>query len=533
MQEKKKQKPMKTGDRSQDPGALTPKTTVPIDTSRDSVERHGFGHGHDDRSITVHLARSAVTRTNDLALWAAIRKSTDAISFTRYDDFMTQVFAAFGRNNNAALPGPVQDEIKSVASRRGLPFSGTDPYLLLKSATEVFLAANGAVDTSDADAYFSQAEADAATRTLDGECVTIGDLEFLWDEYRVPSGEGTLIPYLDVIRRRIDGCALQRMGPAAGFEAVSNDAFTIPSFDRVLSDKLFRPYMFELIWSYWQEEGMLVQTMNAIARRFQNIRANGGRDPLANMEISGLFPLSNLLWGYIQDEQHRLSIVRRSFEYDHHYGISLQGKAVPPLNSADSRSKFIEAFHHLLHLSSLFFRQDDDTTVRADGFPLLNALREVHIILSQGAHNQFGDLPSTARQEMLQQQWILARPEFNQFLPTRLSIGYPENWMDRVDAMKSLQGWNDTSVIHFNNLAVFGERILLAIRYGAWAAVNQQPSSAANWARDWRAEIQGYVHAYRAVTGVDLSSTGDSQRIDSTAPSIHLANRYRIPGARI
>ena len=50
---------------------------------------------------------------------------------------------------------------------------------------------------------------------------------------------------------------------------------------------------------------------------------------------------------------------------------------------------------------------------------MLNALKEVHLILSQGAHNQFGDLPSTARIEMLMQQWLLARPEFREFLPTR------------------------------------------------------------------------------------------------------------------
>ena len=40
-----------------------------------------------------------------------------------------------------------------------------------------------------------------------------------------------------------------------------------------------------------------------------------------------------------------------------------------------------------------------------------NALKDVHLLLSEGAHNQFGDLPSTARQEMLLQQWILARPD--------------------------------------------------------------------------------------------------------------------------
>ncbi len=99
--------------------------------------------------------------------------------------------------------------------------------------------------------------------------------------------------------------------------------------------------------------------------------------------------------------------------------------------------------------------------MKADAFPVLNALKEIHLILSQGAHNQFGDLPSTARIEMLMQQWMLARPEFREFLPTRVMVAYPEPWMDRVDAMKKLQGWTDTSVMHFRNLAIFGEQLLL------------------------------------------------------------------------
>ena len=128
---------------------------------------------------------------------------------------------------------------------------------------------------------------------------------------------------------------------------------------------------------------MLVQTLNAISRRFQNIRGPGDRDPLANLEIDPLRPLNNLLWGYIQDEQHRLSVVRRVYEYDHHYGLTLYGKAVPQLRPADSRSKFLEAFHNLLYLCTIFFKEDDDTTVIADGFPILNALKEVHLLLSR------------------------------------------------------------------------------------------------------------------------------------------------------
>jgi hypothetical protein len=272
---------------------------------------------------------------------------------------------------------------------------------------------------------------------------------------------------------------------------------------------------------------MLVQTMNSILRRFQNVQAPGERDPLANLEIDPLRPLNNLLWGYAQDEQHRLSIVRRNHEYEHHYGLRLHGKAVRETRPADARSKFLEAFHNLLRMAAVFFKQDDDTTVKADAFPVLNALKELHLILSQGAHNQFGDLPSAARIEMLMQQWLLARPEFREFLPTRIMVAYPEPWMDRVDAMKKLQGWTDTSVLHFRNLALFGEQLLLGIRWGNWSDV-QDPVQAFNWLRFFRPQVQGYSHAYRAVTGVDLSAETTASAVDATLPSVLLQRRLAM-----
>ena len=129
----------------------------------------------------------------------------------------------------------------------------------------------------------------------------------------------------------------------------------------------------------------------------------------------------------------------------------------------------------------------------------------MHIILAEGAHNQFGDLPWTSRLEMLMEQWILARPEFDEFLPSRKSVVYPERWMHRIEAMKRLHGWEQPSVRHFNNLARYGEVLLLSIRYGNWAVVDDV-DSARNWARFWRQEIQWYIHSYHAVTGVDLAS---------------------------
>ena len=146
--------------------------------------------------------------------------------------------------------------------------------------------------------------------------------------------------------------------------------------DNVLTAKANSPCLIELIWSYWHEEGMLVQTVATISRRFQNLRGPGDRDPLAHLEIDPLRPLNNILWGYLQDEQNRLSVRRRAYEYDHHYGLTLYGKVVPRLRPADSRSKFLEGFHNLLNLASVFFKEDNNTTVIANGFPLLNALKE-------------------------------------------------------------------------------------------------------------------------------------------------------------
>jgi len=299
--------------------------------------------------------------------------------------------------------------------------------------------------------------------------------------------------------------------------------------DRVLTCKVNQPCLIELIWSYWHEEGMLVQTMNAITRRFQNVHAPGGRDPLAHLEIDPVRPPSNVIWSWVGHELKHLPVRRRGYEYEHEYGLRLYGRVVGGVRPADTRSKFLEAFHNLLNLSSVFFKEDNDTTVIADGYPLLNALKEVHLLLAQGAHNQFRDLPWVARREMMMQQWILARPEIREFLQSRIMVPYKEAWMPQVDTMKTLQGWTDVTVTHFRDLAVYGEEILLSVRYGDWIGVNDE-DSAKNWARYWRPEIQAYLHAYRAATGIDLTSP---DTVDATVPAVHLQQRLAIQqGAR-
>jgi hypothetical protein len=484
-------------------------------TERFEILPRPFAAGDD---VAVTMRRAAVVPTADQALWAIIRHSTNALSFENYNRFMDRVLCGDDTSDEAGL------RIRAGLDRHGgliryksLPFPDVEGYRLLKVATEVFMMVHCGADLADLDPDFDlTAESRRFSRTLDA-----GEIRRQWLDYlrgeRVQEGPGELIetlPYLGIIRMKL------RDVPVVTTREVRDEDEAAAVCYGILAEKLSRPCFLELIWSYWHEEGMLVQTLNAIAWRFQNRRnPSTPNDPLAALELDPLRPLNNILWGYIQDAQHRLSVVRRAYEYDHHYGLPLAGKAIPAVRGADSRSRFVDAFHNLLHLCSIFYKEDDDTTVIADGFPVLNALKEVHLLLTQGAHNQYGDLPWTARQEMLMQQWLISRPEMREFLPGRIMVAYPEPWMDRVEAMKTLQCWTDISIMHFHTLGAFGEQLLLGIRFGAWTKVSE-PDHAANWARYWRAEVQGYVHSYRAATGADLTA-----RMDATIPAALLGRR--------
>ena len=194
----------------------------------------------------------------------------------------------------------------------------------------------------------------------------------------------TVLPYLAVIRERLADIPLK---PATE---------TPLNCYGILKSHLAGPLAMELIWSYWLEEGMLVQTLLRHPRKVREPALRGaGRDPLARFDLDPLRPLSNLLWGWMQDEYRRLTVRRRALEYDHEYGLKLHGPGGPDrgprrLGAASSW----RSFHNLLFLAHVFYKEDDDTTVIADGFPVLNALRETHLLLAEGAHNQFGDLPS-------------------------------------------------------------------------------------------------------------------------------------------
>lgn len=444
-------------------------------------------------SASVSLKPSAAEDRPVAVLWKLLQRRARGNAFTEYKGFIDEVLCTPGINRlDGKLPGSAPSPV------------GVDGYQLLRAATEAYLLART-----------------PTLRALTGPKDEQGrDREDLGANLTKYLGNSEVLPFI------------RRITSALGDPEEEENHFFCQ--DRI-TEAVLEPQFLELIWSYWIEEGMVVQAINALSLRFQNKRGPGDRDPLANLEIHYLRPLANLLWGYVQDEDHRLTVARRAYEYEHEYGLTLVGKAVPQLRPADRRSKFLEAFHSLLHEAAVFYEKASNLTVRADGFPLLNALREVHLILAEGAHNQFRDLPWTARVEMLIQQWILSRPEVRDFLGGRQAVPYAEDWMSPVDAMRKLMGWGDTSVTHFRDLAVNGEQIVLSIRFGDWSDVNDE-EEARGWVEAWRPEIQRYIHAYQAVTGVDLiAMSADRQiarQINAVPPSVLLQKRLAQEKAR-
>lgn len=446
---------------------------------------------------TVALVAADPPASEDAILWTFINEITNRLRFDEFHEFVRP----------------------RLTGTNGPEWYGTDAYRRLRRLADEFVetAADplGAIEadkpTVRNELSLATVEAGIARSYVSSER---GDLARPFLRVDTPTGTAS----------KTGGArqGKQRGKQAAAVREAVESALTLGQFP------LPNVPFVELIWNYWHEEAALVQSMNHILARFQNRRVGPGHSALARFDLNPLLPLRNLLWGFAEDERRRLTVRRRAAEYEYQYGLQLLGRAVPPASLiVESRTQFLEAFHGLLNAGFAFYKERDDKTVDADAFPLLSSLREVHLVLARGAHNQFADLPVTARAEMLTMQWILAQPEMREFLGGPTMVPYEEPWMDRVDTMKTLLGWSDASVTHFFELAVHGEQILLSVRHGRWNESSRTREDAANWALTWRNEIQRYLHAYRTVTGIDLA-TG----LDATMPSLLLARRMRRQARR-
>ena len=225
-------------------------------------------------NVGVALSRTATASTPDLSFWQGILNSTEQMSFNNYLRFMNLLFC--GEEDLGDVPAFEQQRFaqkralrNQLRTRRLLPFTDSDAYRAVKAATEAFVMVNCGVlapprpfdDRRDAD-YLRR-------RDLP---VPLGRLENVFTEdYLVQVLGGTpgdkTLPYLAVIRSKLPDISI-KLSPLDDV-----DVTRVGQCTGILQDKLTNPCLLELIWSYWHEEGMLVQTMNSITRRFQNVRA--------------------------------------------------------------------------------------------------------------------------------------------------------------------------------------------------------------------------------------------------------------------
>ena len=154
--------------------------------------------------------------------------------------------------------------------RRRLPFTDTDAYRNIKVATEAFVMANCGIFTDIRSMtmrvlYAIRWASPPTSRRLDAANESL-------PEARGRRRRSGSCPYLAIIREQAGGSADQGHRHRRCDAAAEPRRRATPAM-ACCASKLTRPCLLELIWSYWQEEGMLVQTMNALARRFQNIRS--------------------------------------------------------------------------------------------------------------------------------------------------------------------------------------------------------------------------------------------------------------------
>ncbi|WP_433968358.1 hypothetical protein [Tunturiibacter gelidiferens] len=211
--------------------------------------------------VGVTLHRTSSDPTLDQALWVAIRDRTQAISFNRYREFLNRVLMW---EEGEILPEPIERRMRDL----GAHLHGVTAYDFLKFATEAFLLLECGVRIGRR-AERDRFDPGEGTERL-GEPFTREQMAMRLREYL---GNSSQLPY---ITRVVE----------AAFPALEKKGWS----DRLVTSRINEPCLIELFHTYWLEEGMLMQTMNAIALRFQNVRMSSDRDPLTNMELDPLRP---------------------------------------------------------------------------------------------------------------------------------------------------------------------------------------------------------------------------------------------------
>ena len=221
--------------------------------------------------------------TEAQALNVAIRNRTEAIRFDEYSKFLEQIAKDIVPQTETLINNTISTIQKNSQTLNkysdGLEkpfFKGMYAYGALKLATQIFLILHNC-GLEIGDGYDKEDEGHRLGREVSKENIREELKRYLGENVR-------LLPYFEQILQNLFG---------SGY---LNEL----DLNKLLSYRVKYPCMIELIWSYWHEEGMLSQTMNAISLRFQNKKVPSARSPLANMTIDSIRSLGPLIWDHIR-----------------------------------------------------------------------------------------------------------------------------------------------------------------------------------------------------------------------------------------
>ena len=385
---------------------------------------------------TVALAVTPPPFSADQELWFFIRRLTERMRFAEFHEFVQP----------------------RMVGARGIDWTDTGAYELLQRLSIRFLQI--AADPQRAvanprDPSFGEISPNTARAGVLGSYVSDEDLD-LAQPFLGFDGvlTGPFDPFPDdddedPVRRRLrNGNGNGHHGDGHGDDARARAEQSLRAAGRrglVTQFPLPNVPFVELIWAYWMDECGLAQTMNLILARFQNRRIGGGRDVLSRFNANPLLPIANLLWGFAEAEEGRLTVRRRAAEYRNMYGLPMQGKAVPPASAwIDDRSQFLSAFHNLLNATYRLLqgarRQDRGrrrvpAAVEPAGAAPRPGLRRAQPV----------PCPRPAHPAGVPRDAVDPRPaRVREFLGGPTMVPQEEQWMDRVDTMKELQGWSPT-----------------------------------------------------------------------------------------
>lgn len=274
----------------QDIGTLSIPSTRPGGPDAILSMRHEF-EGEDPQALpvtgnlTVSHKRRIAEPDGPMSFFVRLLDSSKSIGFGAYRDFIDQVFHCKDREGLDPKK-PCYDKLAGDSSKlrrleRELTDHGVGAYELLRTATEAFLLFRCCVRPCPPE--------DRGWPLNYQTNPDLGDYRKLasvdWQELFCKYLGNQRLPYI----QRVIDTAFPEYGIS---ERPLDQRFCA---DVLLRSRVDNPCFMELIWNYWHEEGMLVQSINAVSRRFQNLRAPGVRDPLAHMEIDPLRPLNNIL----------------------------------------------------------------------------------------------------------------------------------------------------------------------------------------------------------------------------------------------